>query len=157
MITIQQYKPFINSLDFDFLVKKSAKEIIEHGFSYDAFLVHVLPEIKKTERAFILYEDGKPVGYEFMLIKYRKANTCFTYLLPEYRGRGLGSFLREFSFMHFWDEYDEISGPIKLKNTASIKSIEKIAKKLGLTTDKNYYLNQEGEKIEYTRLIKRPD
>lgn len=154
MIKVERYKLFHNSKDFDSLIKKSKKEILEHGVNYEDFLKKHIRKIKENKHAVILYVDSKPIGYEFMIINKRKANECFTYVLPQYRNKGYGTILREECFKLFWDEYDEISGPIKSQNVGSKKSILKIAKNLCLNVEVDIKVNERGEKIEFTRLTK---
>lgn len=154
MIRVEQYKLFHNSKDFELLIKKSKKEILDHGADYQIFLKKYIPKIKENKHAVILYVDSKPIGYEFMIISRRKADDCFTYIVPEYRNKGYGTLLRKHCFKMFWNEYDEISGSIKNKNIGSKKSILKIAKEFGLNVKIDVEINEKGEKIELTKLTK---
>ncbi len=157
MIKLERYTLFENSLDFDFLIKKSHSDIINHCLDFNFFVKKVLPEIEKTRSAIILYENNKPIGYEIVSIKFKDLFFAFTYIIPEKRGKGYSYILREEAVKSFWNETNQISFTIKKNNIASSKSVIKLIEKYNCDFSTEDTKDKNGHPYKKYTITKRSD
>jgi len=155
MIKLERYTLFKNSLDFDFLIKKSYLDIKNNCSDFDLFVKKTLPEIKKNRSVIIIYENDEPIGYQTVSIKFKDLSFAFTYIAPEKRGNGYSYILREEVVKTFWNETDRISFTIEKNNIASSKGVHKLIKKYNCDFSTEDVKGVNGKKYEKYTITKR--
>ena len=156
MTKIERYELFHNSSDFDSLINKSFKDIQAHSIPGELFVKKYLPQIEQDKSAFILYEDGKPIGYEAVIIKNNEFIFGFTYVVPSKRGLGYSYSLRKKTIETFSNKLDILVIAIKKRNQPSLKGVKRIAEELNCKYSSETFTHDNGEVYEKLT-ISRPD
>jgi len=158
MLSVQQFTFFENSSDFDTLIKKSFKDIESaNEVRYSDFVKNFLPIIKKEKTAFILYENDRAIGYEIFLIKNKRIDFSFSYIIPEKRGNNFSYILRDEAIIHFIDKVSTIHTSVNKSNKPSIKSIRKLIQKYNCDFTIEEFISKKGDKYEKYTITKRSD
>lgn len=144
MIKIEKYKLFVNSKDFEYLVKKAEIELAGSKIPYSECLKKYLKKCIINESILILYENDSPIGFYIIYINNKKVELSFTYIISKYRNKGYSHQLRIAAIEKFKDEYDKIETYILKNNIASLKGLEKLLEIYKPQYEKKQIIDQFG-------------
>lgn len=144
MFSVQRYKLFENSKDFESLFMKSHSDILKTcNLSVKDFKINHIDPAINNKTILIAYEDEKPIGYQSINIKNRVLNSSFTFIDPKYRRKGYGNLLRLKTFEMFKNKFDKVQAAIFKGNISSLISCQKLAKLLNLNLKEEKIITDE--------------
>lgn len=151
MITTQRYKTFVNSKDFEKILKLSISEFDKSiPISYDCFCKTILNKCIQDETIIIIYKHNEPVGYFIINISNRKVFFSFSFIKTEERGNGYSHILRENAFDIFKNMFDNLTVHCDPNNISSLKGLHFLLKKYKCKFKKSDIIlkNKKYEKYE---------
>jgi hypothetical protein len=138
MISIQTYKSFFNSSDFEKLYFKSEPSLLLYYSDIENFKKNILKQAILNKTIEILYKHNESIGYFIYELKKRNLHIHFYYICPNNKNRQYGRQFREIIYSKLQHKFETISFSINKKNHVSINAAIKTCKKLNL---KNKNLN----------------
>jgi hypothetical protein len=147
MIKIENYKIFVNSKDFEFLIKKSEIELCHSQLPYSQSLKKYFKKCINDESILILYENDLPIGFYIICINNRRVELSFTYIISKYRNKGYSHQLRIAGIERFKNKYDKIETYILKNNVASLKGLEKLLEIYKPQYEKKQIIDQFGNQL----------
>jgi len=151
MITTERYKIFINSKDFEKILKLSIPEFNKSiPISYDCFYKTILKKCILDETIIILYKNNEPIGYFIINISNRKVFFSFSFIKIEERGNGYSHILRQNAIDIFKKSFDNLTVYCDPNNIASLKGLHFLLKKYNCNYKKSeiFLKNKKHEKYE---------
>lgn len=129
MITVEQYKLFHNSKDFENIYKKSIPDLIKFFPDERKFYNEHVKKAIAQKKMNLFFKDGFIIGYMFYEVKNRKAFWSFDFLLKKYRK--YSRIFRTYMGNVIAKEADELIFWIHKKNASPLNSVNRILKFLG--------------------------
>jgi len=139
MVKVERYKLFFNSKDFEIIYKKSL-ESLRKELNNENFFKHIVKPALEKRYCFLLYLDGKVIGYQLVQIKKKIIEGGYTFIQKEYRGKKYSKILRKFTYESLKNEIKEVHTFIRKNNIVSMRSVKNLAAELNIEIEeKNIY------------------
>lgn len=132
MPSVQNYKTFVNSLDFEKIYKESLPILNKLYPNISDFYKRYTYPCINNETVKLLYNEQKIIGYVLYSIKKRILKFHFYYITPKNRNRIHGRFFREQIFEQLKNDVDSLETSINKTNFAALNAARKTAEKLKL-------------------------
>jgi len=129
---VQNYKLFINSLDFESIYKESLPSLYKLYPDIEEFYRKYTSICINNKTIKLLYNDSQVIGYVLYSIKNRILKFHFYYITPKNKNRKHGRFFRDQIFEQLKDQVDSLQTSIHKTNFSALNAAKKSAKKLNL-------------------------
>jgi len=135
MPSIQNYKIFVNSLDFEKIYKESLPILNKlHPNISEFYKKYTFPCINNNTIK-LLYNEKEIIGYVLYSIKKRVLKFHFYYITPKNKNRRHGRYFREQIFNELKNEVDVLETSINKTNYPALNAAKKTSEKLNLLFD----------------------
>ena len=132
MPSIQDYKLFTNSLDFEKIYKESLISLKKLYPDLEEFYLKYTSICIYNKTIKLLYSDSEVIGYVLYSIKNRVLKFHFYYITNNNKNRKFGRFFREQIFETLKDKVDKLETSINKTNFSALNAAKKSAEKLNL-------------------------
>ena len=132
MPSIQDYKLFTNSLDFEKIYKESLVSLLKLYPNTEEFYKKYTSICVYNKTIKLLYNDSEIIGYVLYSIQKRTLKFHFYYITRKNKNRKFGRFFREQIFETLKDEVDSLETSIDKTNFCALNAAKKSAEKLNL-------------------------
>lgn len=128
MITIEQYKLFHNSQDFERIFKKSFETLREQHINIENFCKTNLKKATDSKNIYILYYKDLPVGYAIFSIDQKKAFWEFDYIINQKQYRKYARIFRSIVLCEISKKADSLKFFILKENKRALNAMLKLPK-----------------------------
>ena len=132
MPSIQDYKLFTNSLDFEKIYKESLVSLLKLYPNTEEFYKKYTSICVYNKTIKLLYNDSEIIGYVLYSIQKRTLKFHFYYITRKNKNRKFGRFFREQIFETLKDKVDSLETSIDKTNFCALNAAKKSAEKLNL-------------------------
>jgi hypothetical protein len=132
MPSVQDYKLFTNSLDFEKIYKESLSSLIKLYPDIQEFYNKYTSRCIYNKTIKLLYNDSEVIGYAMYSIQNRTLKFHFYYITCKNKNRKFGRFFRDQIFETLKDKVDNLETSIDKTNFCALNAAKKSAEKLNL-------------------------
>ncbi len=132
MPSVQDYKLFVNSLDFEKIYKESLPSLQKNYSNIEEFYNKYTRLCINNKTIKLLYNESEIIGYILYSIKNRILRFHFYYISSNKKNRRYGRYFREEFYQQIKDKADKLETNIFKTNYAALNAARKTAKKLNL-------------------------
>ena len=132
MPRIEDYKLFINSLDFEKIYKESLYALKKNYPNTDEFYIKYTQPCVYNKTIKLLYNNSEIIGYILYSIKNKTLRFHFYYISPKNKNRKHGRYFREQFYLQVKDKVEKLETNIFKTNFEALNAANKTAQKLKL-------------------------
>jgi hypothetical protein len=132
MPSVQDYKLFTNSLDFEKIYKESLIYLLKTYPNIDEFYNKYTQICIYNKTIKLLYNEAEVIGYVLYSIQNKTLKFHFYYITSKNKNRKHGRFFREQIFESLKDRVDKLETSINKTNFSALNAAKKSAEKLNL-------------------------
>ena len=132
MPLVQDYKLFLNSLDFERIYKESLYSLSQNCSDIEDFYHKYTAVCIYNKTIKLLYNDSEIIGYVLYSIKNRILRFHFYYITPKNKNRKYGRYFRQQIYEQLKDKVDRLETHISKTNHQALNAAKKSSKELNL-------------------------
>lgn len=132
MPSVQDYKLFVNSLDFERIYKESLICLQKLYPNIDEFYKKYTQICIYNKTIKLLYNDSQIIGYALYSIQNRVLKFHFYYITNKNKNRRFGRFFRDQIYESLKDKVDRLETSIDKTNFSALNAAKKSADKMNL-------------------------
>ena len=132
MISVVQYKVFINSLDFEKIYKESLNDLYKLYPNLQEFYDKYTTVCMRNKTIKLLYNDSEIIGYVLYSIKNKILEFHFYYVTSKNKNRKHGRYFREQIYEQLKNDVEILKTGIEKTNHIALNAAKKTCKKLNL-------------------------
>lgn len=132
MPSVQDYKVFVNSIDFESIYKESLLSLSKLYPNLNEFYNKYTYVCIQNKTIKLLYNEKEVIGYVLYSIQNRILKFHFYYISNRNRNRRFGRFFREQIFNDLKDKVDVLQTGIDKTNKVALNAAKKTSQKLNL-------------------------
>ena len=157
MISIQQYKPFHNSKDFEKIFKQSFETLRSKYADIADFQKRVVKKATIDKNIYIFYYDDLPVGYTIFSIKYKRAIWEYDFIIKKNKYRKYARIFRSVVLSEISKIADSLRFFILTENKRALNAMLKLPKHTNVKVEKEEVLFNKYKGFFYQIDLKQLD